>query len=1067
MSLFKSSLRFSSMGLLLASGAALVAQATTGGLVGCVRDASGKPLSNAKVILSSPALFQPRTIVTGADGEWRASLLPVGNYRVQAMKDGYVGAEATNVRVGIGTSFRQDLSLKGAQAAAAVVEVVSSANEVDKAETKTSTNLSAETLDTMAGVNRGFAGAADLTVGVSTASNGGFSVRGGATQNTLYRINGTDIKDDLQGGQVGTWVIEDNIVDVQVVLSPLNARNGRALGGQVNVVTKTGGNEFEGSFRAHLSRPTWGAATPYNKYTPGETNDTMTRSYDVTFSGPIVKDKLWFSVGTIITPKGSSPSETGNANPLAQGPMRTGNPVIDAAVAAPPSGYSFATSLTQTQPYVSTYSSDYFETKLTGQVWEGHTLEGSFVKSGNEINNRNPGVPIRRVEALGTQTGDQIAWGLNYRAVLGPDMFLEARYNRYKSKAVFPTGDPRFSSDPVDVWYDSVSPNPHNYYQIGYPFGLPITPRPDERNNTSWNVNLGMFKDWAGMHHEMDFGVEFYQFDRNTTQQTGGNNRTFRTGGAYYNAATQDWLFPAIIWPYYASLGQSSSGNTGLAPAMFQNIGQDGITKNSTVSLYANDSITINKHWNVMVGLRYDRIEVIDTTGASLAKAADFSPRLQLRYDLTGDGRHVLTATGARFQGDFSSGFTSAFVTTATAKGVSYGFSGLPGQPNPWVNPYNAVRWLTFAQLTDPRNYTGTIQDVGYGTNTAYAFYDNSKSYIVDPNLKAPYMDEVSLSYRRGFSGGNYIKVAYVARVWKKEWAFSTDYASDQLVTITDPTQSGLADKLANTVHISNSDDLKRRYQGFELEFFRRISSSFSIQGNYTYGRLTGNNNGGDSPLSTFRDNSVPGYYNNRRYLTQTLGLKDSDIAPDGPLAADQTHRARMSFTYEMPLDKGRLSYSALVRYDSGNNWSAAYSTPLGQDAYDYYNAYGMGYLLPKGTGMANIPNAPHAPTTYTQYYGGRGQYTFNDIWQVDLKISWRVPLGYKSLQLIGDLQVTNLFNHMLQATYSTSRAPLTYGGNALFLNTTNSLTFGSANPQEGNFWNGARSVGASVGLRF
>ncbi|HJV21158.1 MAG TPA: TonB-dependent receptor [Holophagaceae bacterium] len=1036
-----------------------MAQSTTGSLTGAVKGANGAPLADAKVILTSPALFAPRVVMTDTKGEWRAQLLPVGAYRVQALKDGFIGAEAQNLRVGIGTALHQELVLKPVAQASAVVEVVGNNADLDKADTKASTNFSAETLEALAAADRGFVGATDLAPGVASSSNGGFSVRGGATQNTLYRVNGTDIKDDLQGAQVGTWVIQDNIADVQVVLSPLNARNGRALGGQVNVVTKTGGNEFEGSFRANLSRPTWGSENPYTKPLPHWVNDDLSRTLDITFSGPIVKDRVWFSLGTILTPSQSGSYETGPSTRLAQGPMRTGLPSIDTFVATGPSGYSFASSLADTKPYSSTYTSNYIEGKITGAINENHTMDLSYTVSDNRITNRNPGVPIRRTEALGTQTGKQQAWGINYRAVLGADKFLETRYNRYLSEAVFPTGDPRFSSDAVDIWFDAISPNPHNFYQIGYPFGLGITPRPDKRNNTSANVNLGVVKDFWGIHHEMDLGMEYYQADRNTTQQAGEDNRYFRAGGAFYNQATQDWLFPAIIWPGYGIAGQSATGNTGLAPVMWQYMGRDGITKNTTASVYANDSMTIGKHWSLMLGLRFDTIGVTDTDGRSLAKASDISPRFQLRFDPKGDGRHVFTFTAARFQGDFTSGFTSSFVTTATSKQVNYGFAGLPGQPNVWQDQSSsAVRWLTYAQLTNPANYTHPITDVGYGTSTAYAFYDNSKSYIVDPNLKSPYMDEMTLTYRRAFEGGNFARFTYVHRQWKKEWAFASDYALDQMVTISDPSGSGLPDKLANTVHIFNSDKLTRRYQGFEVEVYRKFTPSFSMSGNYTYGRLTGNNNGGDSPLSTFRDNSIPGYYNNRRYLTQEMGLTDAQIAPDGPLTNDQTHRVRLSFTLERPLDKGRITYSALARYDSGSNWSANYSRPLGQNGYDQYGNPGP---------MQNIPNAPAAPASFTYYYGGRGQYTFNDTYQVDLKVSYRIPLGYKMFQLMGDIQVSNLFNQILKVGYSTSRAPLPYGSNYLFLNTTPYGTFGGANAQEGNYWTSGRSFATSIGLRF
>jgi hypothetical protein len=313
-------------------------------------------------------------------------------------------------------------------------------------------------------------------------------------------------------------------------------------------------------------------------------------------------------------------------------------------------------------------------------------------------------------------------------------------------------------------------------------------------------------------------------------------------------------------------------------------------------------------------------------------------------------------------------------------------------------------------------------------------------------------LDEATLTYRCSFTGGNFIRLTYVNRTWKQDWAFSTEYAANQMVTISDPSHSGLADKLASTVHVFNSNDLVRHYQGFEVELFQRIATALTMNATYTYGRLTGNSNGGDNPYSTFRDNGIPGYYGNRQFLTQKMGLTNQDFAPTGPLGADQTHHARINLSLERPLDKGKISYSALLRYDSGNNWSATFAAPLGENA---------------GGPLANIPNASPAPATYTQYYGGRGQYTFNDVYQVDLKVSFRIPLGFSTVQLIGDLQINNVFNQMEQATYSTATASMPYGSNHLFLNTTASGTFGGVNPQESNYWISGRSMGASIGLRF
>jgi len=1063
----RSVLQFSTVAMALVSGTALVAQATSGALAGTIRDNKGRPVAHARVNLASPALFSPRVLMTDANGEYRAPLLPIGTYRITVSLAGYVGSEARDVRVGLGSNVRQDLIVKPIVVSEKTVEVIAEAGELDKAATTTATNFSAEVLESLAGNDRSFAGAADLAPGVATASNGNFSIRGGQTQNTLFRVNGADIKDDYQGAQTGTWVIEDNIEDVQVVLSPLNARNGRAISGQINVVTKTGGNDFAGSIRAVVSRPSWVAMTPYSQDLPAQVNDNLSRRFDVTFSGPIIKDKLWFSFGTILTPSSSASYAIPATNPLAVGPERTGRATlgIDTLLAAGPgNGFSFASAMLGIQPYTQVFNSNYYEGKLSGAITQDHTVSVSFVTSSDSIVGRDPygdgSGNARRLQALGTQTDKAHNYALNYNGVLNSSTFLEARYSRYLSESIFPQGDPLFSSDPVNLWIDNPVSRAHTSYNIGYPFGLGITPRPDARNNESWNINLKLLRGSGSTQHEIDLGIESYMSDRDTSRSQGADNRYFRVGGAYYNPALSGqaaWLFPSIPWQGPSVNGQSGSGNTGLAPIMIQYLGKDGTTKNLTQSLYANDNITFNSHWGLMVGLRFDQIKVNDTNGAELAKNQDFSPRFQLRYDVDGTSKHLFTFTAAEFGGDFTTGFTDAFIQKADSASVSYGFQGIPGQTLASVpgspltsagSPGSSLQYLTYAQLTDPANYTGTNYTGWFNhTNTAYAFSDNSKVYKVDGKLRAPMMDELTMSYRRNYSGGSFVRMTYVYRTWKDNWGFSSDYDAADMITVPDPSNSGLASKLVPSIHVFNSNDLKRQYQGLELEWSQRLSAIWTMTGNYTYGRLTGNDNGGDS-TSSFRDNGVPGYYNNRNWLIGQQGLTNNDIAPNGPLLVDQTHRARISFTANVPMGKGMISYSFLMRYDSGNNWSA-------------------GNLAP--TGLTSLgPTAAAPPATYTQYYGGRGQYTLNDVYQCDFRLAYHVPLGLGRLQLIGDVKVNNLFNTMEQGSYSTSIYTAQAGvpKGALYLNT-GPGNFGTADPTVSNYWIAGRTVSTTIGLRF
>lgn len=1048
------------------AGSALVAQVSTGTLTGAVKDGSGQPVAGVRVTLTSPAMQGTRTVVTGSNGEWRAPLLPVGYYKIAISKDGWVGGRAENVRVSLGSSSRQDLVMKPVAQQQATVEVVAAAADVDKGETKQTTNFSADQLAVLPGVSRGFTGAADLSAGLTTGVNGSFSVRGGATQNTQYRVNGTDVKDDYQGDITGTYMIEDNIEDVQVILSPLNARNGRALGGAVNVVTKSGSNSFSGSIRTSINRDSWRASTPRTRAGKNDTNDDLNKEYQITLSGPILKDHLWFSAGTIMKPSQSFSYSLGQFyqsyadSPVLPGTAALAN--VDQVLIAGPAGYAM-TKFDEYGQYKQKYDDKYYEGKLTGALNANHTLEFSYSKSDVSLGPRNPfgddGGSVGRLNSLGDQTEEKQAYGWNYRGVLSSNMFIEARLNKVDSRTVFPSGDAsgNFGTGENMLVYQGAT-LALDYglrgYRAGYcyPFGLGISPTPDRRNNRSGGVNFKAFVDAIGS-HEIDAGVDYYQAVRGTSRQSGLKNQLFRIGGAYQAVSgAEDYLFPTINYSQsYLGNIQSADGLRGPVASLIEYLGKDGTTKNTTSSVYLNDQWTINSHWNVMVGLRYDKMKVEDTTGETLGDANDISPRLQVRFDPAGDSRQVYTLTAARYNGDFSTGFTDAFIQKADAKAVVRAWNANPYAAGDAADPTGlyGVRFYNYADITNRLNYGQVL-----------SFSDNTKGYKIDKNLRAPILDELTLSYRRGWDNGSFAKLTFVHRKWAKEWAFARDYAQDYIVKLDDPSGSGLSPQYIIATRVFNSDKLTREYNGLELEWKGVINSVWTLGGNWTFSRLVGNNNGGDQGGGgqTFRDNTPSGYYTERAYLTGVMGLTDADIASTGPLVQDQTHRGRIWLTAVMPLGKGSVSYSFLLRYDSGTHFAVSGTAPINPT---------MPYLY--GVPGDPLTRVSNRPTTYTQFYTQRGAYSQNDTYRADFKLNFQIPMGLpgfaSKLMLIGDLQVQNLFNSQLVGSVRTTMRNDTAGSN--WVGITDAPNFGTTKASLGSYWMGGRYVMASMGLKF
>lgn len=99
--------------------------------------------------------------------------------------------------------------------------------------------------------------------GVTTGVGDRIQIRGAMTHQNRFLLNGTDIADNLTGGASGEeYYVEDNIQEIQVIQSPVNARYGNFSGGVINAVTKSGGNTFTGIVRGTFYRTSWSAQAP-------------------------------------------------------------------------------------------------------------------------------------------------------------------------------------------------------------------------------------------------------------------------------------------------------------------------------------------------------------------------------------------------------------------------------------------------------------------------------------------------------------------------------------------------------------------------------------------------------------------------------------------------------------------------------------------------------------------------------------------------------------------------------------------------------------------------------------
>ncbi len=1050
---------FGRVGLMLAVGSALVAQ-ETGQVHGVVKTTAGKSVAGAVVKIESPQLLKFRTFVTAEDGQFRFPLLPPGDYKMTATAPEYISTGAT-FRIGIGTRIVQEMVMKPIATAGTTVEVVGTVNAaVDKADTKTATNFSSQVLESLPASDRAFFGAAQLAPGVVTTSTGSVSIRGGKTATTVYTLNGGSVGDEYQGQQYENRVVDDAIEDVQVIQSPLNARYGRTGSGIMNIVSKSGGNEFKGSIRKQIGRTDWGAWAPNARNSRGYNNAYSSRVTDVFMEGPIIKDRLWFSTFTKLRPAESfSDNILAGENPAnwsAGYYLSPGDLAGVFGVPEVPHTYSMGKTLS------GTYKSDTFSFKLTLGITQDHTISLERYIQNAETANRNPyGIPI--VATVGSnslsQKDDSSTSGLQYRGTFGTSIFVEAMYNKMKSGAVFPA-----PSGAHVRWNNGGSA-----YGVLFPYGFNLSPARDGRDSQNGSINVKIFADIAGS-HEIDAGVDWYQFERGTMSQNGALNRRFYVPWVTPGSAAAGHL-PST--PGFGSLGADPYGETlgfftenlqddaalyggnpgvnGTAAVYQQYYGKDGLTTNRNIAIYLNDQWAINNNWSVMVGLRMDKFRVTDTDGAVLLdKMAPVSPRMSVKYDLQGDSRRVISFTAAKFVESYGAGFTDAFVKKANTRWARFGWSAFNPGDYGFVG-YNA--------LTNPQNYGGP-KGLGATAGAPYQIFDAASGNIGINDITNPYSLEFTVGYKRSYENGAYLSLNLVNREWKNDFAIVQDLNSSYVKIAGDPSGLSTSTIPLLATRYGNSDLLERKYWALEMDFASKVGTFISVGGSYTFSRLTGNQEGGDSTAQGFRDNgaSAPLFYRDwltsaRTGATALTGgpWSVNDFAPYGPLSSDQTHKLRLTLSARLPLGKGWISYSLLARYDSGS----AYSAVRAADP-------------ESGKWLASLPSGPKptAATTFNRFYSGRGAYRFADTYGADFKVAFEVPVFWR-VRLMGDVQVTNVFNSPILSLWNTAfAAKAAVAERAYPIKLASPGTFGTDNETYTNYV-GRRTITASMGLRF
>ncbi len=651
--------RLASFGLLLcvlaAASSLVAAQGEQTGLVTgrVTTSADGHGLPGVSVTVSSPALLGVRTTMSDVNGVYLVRSLPPGEYTIAFEMSGLAKQQRV-VRVPLGGTATIDAGMT-----IAIEESVQVTAVAQPAWLQPRTSQNFVRADTaVLPVGRTPFLIADLASGLTdnTPNANQITVSGAFAYDNVWLVNGVDVNDNVLGSSNNLFV-EEAIDEVQVLTSGISAEYGRFSGGVVNVITRSGGNDFSGGFRLNLSNPSWSAETPFET---SQRASKLSKVHEGIVGGPLAKDQLWFfGAGRW------ERSSTQGAFPQTAAPL-----------------------VTET-------NNDRYELKLTGSLGPGHTLRGSFVD--NDLTGAQASLPfsIDPRAYVRPHTPNRL-FVANYAGTVGSRLLATAQYSQ-KHWGVRNNGNT--STDILDSPFLTRT---GTMYQYNAPYF--DSTDPEDRNNRQATASLAYFASTPKLgSHDLKGGVE--QF---TSTRIGGNSQT-STGYVF--------LADFAIGPNGAPLLDANGrivprfvpGSTRLQTWMPVRGAQIDV---STTSLYVQDRISAGRHLSLDLGVRYEHVTSDATAVTNGISVNTIVPRLGATYDLVGDGRTAVHATYGHYAGKYSDVQFARNSNVGNADRYTTAYTGPAGQGLDFAPGFSPANYSVLVSGTFPRDNVSFADDL-------------------------------------------------------------------------------------------------------------------------------------------------------------------------------------------------------------------------------------------------------------------------------------------------------------------------------------------------------------------
>jgi len=570
----------------------------TGEIQGKVKEEGGEGLPGVEITAQSPSLQGKRTILSSKTGDFYFPLLPVGNYTLTFKLAGFSLLVQENVIVRLGRVTDLNAIMKLSEIRKEII-VTAEPPLIDKTSTDTSFHLTSKDLERLPAQNRTVIDAVKITPGVTgvrvntrhgTATEGLPSFRGEGEEGTNWIVDGLSIS-GVRLRNAGMHLNFDSIDEIQIISDPFSPEFGSAYGGIINMVTKSGSNDFKGEFSLVFMDKRLQSSREEQISVVSELDSFSNYNWYFNLGGPLIKDKLWFFVSNNFFTDTEQTKE-GSVGYL---PVPGGSKT--------------------------TQSNNLFA-KITYALNTNHNLSLTSIFHKSLGQKGGTGIPA----LFEKKYFSDLIFRLNYKGILNSSTFIEAGFGHIKRDSFIEPVDKNLG--PAQYYIADLDQNINNSYGN-------IT---DDQKRLDFNIKLTKHIETETFgRHELNLGFEYYSFSSEFgVDFTGKDEDLFPDNG--FDSGTK----------YYFDTWRSES----ITPASFYEYGQFNFINSALgIGLYFKDKITWNR-FTLMAGFRSQTQLCLDDKKEKLWSwnLLDFlSPRLSLAIDLFGDGKNILKLGWGRF----------------------------------------------------------------------------------------------------------------------------------------------------------------------------------------------------------------------------------------------------------------------------------------------------------------------------------------------------------------------------------------------------------------------------------